>query len=351
MRLLILTNRPDCLGENDAPIGNAFVRFGWQVIIGEINAIAADDYRFFTRGVLIAEGAKPHHVGAAAQGIRGSYFLDECELIWVINPPQPRVARDIWQLLWLASQHMNFVNSIAGMMFLDTKHALGHVVPKENRVISYTSNDFSWLWERYRESPDLSWVAKPPNGYSGQNVFLLPSGGPNIRTILQSLTGNADVQGQFGTLAQHEFAPATQDGSAYGLGGLKAEYAILQQYIPEVAHGEKRIVVVCGQVVAWHGRKGRPDDHRSNIAQGGKPIQVELHDGEIELAESVGKRLMTHGINFVGIDMAFPYVLELNIADAGGLYDSELATGKDRSDQVAELIISHFKNNWRHDTH
>ncbi|MCP3460757.1 RimK family alpha-L-glutamate ligase [Bradyrhizobium sp. CCGUVB23] len=327
MRLLILTNSLNCLGENDAPLGNAFRRSGCEVIFGEINAISADDYRYFTRGVLVPRNGQLYDPGSAAQGDRGAYFFDECQLIWVMRQPQDCVARDIWQMLWLASQHTPFVNSIEGMTFLNTKHALGYVVPKENRPFSYTSNDFSLLWQRYRKNPDQSWVAKPPNAFCGQNVFLLHPNGPNVRAILQCLTGN--------TAARHVFD--------YGIGGFKAEYAVLQQFIPEVAQGEKRVVVACGKAVAWHGRQLHPDDHRSNLTQGGKLIEVDLHSSEIELAELIGKKLMAHGINFIGIDMAYPYILEINIADPGGLYDAKLVSGVDHSDQVAELIIAHFK--------
>ncbi|WP_342709999.1 RimK family alpha-L-glutamate ligase [Bradyrhizobium sp. B124] len=333
MRLLILTKHLDCLGQNDAAICNGFRRFGCEVIFGEINAIAADDYRYFTRGVLVQGNGEPYHPGSAALGNRGAYFLDECQLIWVLDMPQDSMARDVWQMLWLASQHTAFVNSIEGMMFLDTKHALGYVLPKENRAFSYISNDFSLLWKRYQQSPDQWWVAKPPNAFCGQNVFLLPPNGPNVRTILQCLTGN--------TVAQDEFDTAGQFG--YGPAGFKAEYAVLQQFIPEVAQGEKRVIVACGKAVAWHGRRNPPDDHRSNITQGGKPISVDLHSGEIELAELIGRKLMTHGINFVGIDMAYPYILELNIANPAGLYDAKFTSGIDHSDQVAELIIAHFE--------
>lgn len=345
MRLLILTGRPDCLGENDVPISNAFRRFGWEVIFGEITAIGADDYRYFTRGVLVPANGEPYHLGSAARGSRGVYFLDECQLIWVTSAPPFIVARDVWRMLWLASQHTTFVNSIEGTLFLETKHALGHIVPKVNRASSYISNDFSVLWEHYRQSADQWWVAKPPSATCGQNVFLLPPNGPNVRAILQCLTGNADAQSEFGGLVEREFIVA-QNQSGYGLGGFKAEYAILEQFIPEVAQGEKRIIVACGQAVAWHGRKGSPDDHRSNIAQGAKPVPVDLNSAEIELAELIGRKLMEYGINFVGLDMAYPYIIEFNLINPGGLYDAKLASGVDRSDQVTELIISRFQKHY-----
>lgn len=330
MRLLILTNTLDCLGENDAPITNAFRRLGCEVVLGELNSIAADDYRFFTRGVLVPKNGDPYRPGSPALGDRDTYFIDECQLIWVMSHPLERVSLDIWQMLWLASQKTAFVNSIEGLMFLTPKHALGYVVPKTNRALSYISNDFSSLWERYRQNSDRWWVAKPPNSTCGQNVFLLPSNGPNVRAILQCLTGN--------TAAQKD---------SYGeLGGSKAEYAVLQQFIPEVAQGEKRIIVACGKAVAWHGRQGHPDDHRSNIALGGKPVSVELHSAEIELAELIGRKLMIHGITFAGIDMAYPYIVEVNLVNPGGLYDLELACGIDRSNQVAELVIAQFKKSW-----
>lgn len=329
MRLLILTNTLDRLGENDAPISNAFRRFGCEVIFGELNSVAADDYRFFTRGVLVPKSGEPYRPGSAALGNRNIYFLDQFQLVWVMNHPQDRVSLDIWQMLWLASQNTPFVNSVEGLMFLTPKHALGYVAPRANRALSYISNDFSLLWERYRQSSDQWWVAKPSNSTCGQNVFLLPPSGQNVRAILQCLTGNT----------------AAQEDSYGELGGFKAQYAVLQKFIPEVAQGEKRVVVACGKAVAWHGRQGHPDDHRSNIVLGGKPIPVDLHSGEIELAELIGQKLMTHGINFAGIDMAYPYIVEINLVNPGGLYDAQLASGVDRSDQVAKLVIAHFEKN------
>ncbi|MGY3146535.1 glutathione synthase [Bradyrhizobium sp. USDA 3397] len=342
MRLLILTARPDCLGENDVPIGNAFRRLGWEVIFAEITGIGSADYRYFTRGVLVSPDQEPHQLGCAAEGRRGVYFIDECQLVWFNGGAPTSISRDVWQMLWLASQHTPFVNSIDGTFFLETKHALGLIVPKEHRVISYASNEFSLLWERYRQSPDLWWIAKPPNAYCGQNVFLLPPNGPNARTILQCLTGNADAQSQFGGLTERD-SIAERHQYEYGLGGFKAQYALLQHFISEVSEGEKRVVVACGRAVAWHGRKAPPDDHRSNIAQGGRPIPVELHSTEVELAELVGRKLMDYGINFVGLDMAYPYIIDINLSDPGGLYDAKLASGVDQSDHVAKLIISHFE--------
>lgn len=327
MRLLILTNSLDCLGENDATLANAFRRSGCEVVLGEINAISADNYRYFTLGAMVPENAEPYHPGSAAEGTRKAYFLDDCQLIWVMSWPHDRVFRDVWQMLWLASRHTAFVNSIEGLMFLNTKHAIGYVVPAENRVYSYISNDFSSLWERYQKASDQQWIAKPPNAGCGQNVFLLPPRGPNVRTILQCLTGNTVAQGEL---------------DCGGLGGFKAEYAILQKFIPEVREGEKRVIVACGKAVAWHGRQAPPYDHRSNMTQGGKPVAVDLHSNEIQLVESIGLKLMAHGINFVGIDMAFPYIVELNLGFPGGLYDSKLTSGRDGSDEVTKLMIARF---------
>lgn len=331
MRVLLLISRLERLDEIDVLICNALRRLGWEVVFGEINAIAADDYRCFTRGVLLPESGELCHPGSAALGNRETYFLDECQLIWVMSPPQDYVARDIWQMLWLTSKRTAFVNSIEGMVFLNTKHALGYVIPKENRPFAYTSNDFYFLWERYRQTSDQWWVAKPANACCGQNVFLLPPNGPNVRTTLQCLTGNTVVQS---LLYNGNVSP------------FKPEYAILQKFIEEIAKGEKRVVVACGEAVAWYGRERNPDDHRSNIAQGGTPKFVELDSSEVNLAESIGRKLMEHGINFVGIDMAFPYVVELNVGFPSGLHNAMVTSGIDRSNRVAELIVASFDKNF-----
>lgn len=328
MRVLILANSLDCLDENPALLCNAFRRFGCEVVLGDINAIAANDYRCFTRGVLVARDSQPYEPSSAAFGRRTTFFLDECQLIWVLSWPQDCVERDVWQMLWLTSQRIPFVNSIEGLVFLNNKHSLGYVLPKQNRAYSYTANDVSLLWECYGSNSEQSWIAKPPNGGGGKNVFLLPPNGPNARTILQSLTGNT----------------VAQSAIDYGrVGGFKAEYAILQEFVPEVAKGEKRVIVACGKAVAWHGRQSHPNDHRSNVNQGGRPIAAELHSNELDLAESVGRKLMTHGVNFIGLDMAYPYILEFNLAYPSGLYDAKSVSGVDRSVQVVELVISRFK--------
>ncbi|MEI9425791.1 RimK family alpha-L-glutamate ligase [Mesorhizobium sp. Cs1299R1N1] len=329
MRLLLLMSRLDYLDDSEALICNAFRRVGWEVVFGEVNAIAAEDYRCFTRGVLLSASGEPSEPGSAAPGNREVYFLDECQLIWVMNPPQDYAARDIWQMLWLASRRTAFVNSIEGMTFLNTKHALGYIVPKENRAFSYTSSDFSFLWDHYRHASDKLWVAKPANAACGQNVFLLTPGGRNVRVILQCITGNADMK----SLIFNDKPEIT-------------DYAILQKFIPEVEQGEKRVVVTCGEVVAWYGREGNQDDHRSNIVQGGTPKSIDLHSGEVKLAEAIGRKLVKHGVNFIGIDMAYPYIVEVNIGYANGLYNSMVTSGIDRSDRVAELIIAEFEKNF-----
>jgi glutathione synthase len=328
MRATLLVNSLQHLDENHAFFANAFIRLGWDVVMADVNRIFAVDYRYFVVGACLPKGYDKYEAGGFIRS-NDTFALDESNIAWILNQPQPSVSRDVWQILWLASQTTNFVNSIEGLMFLNTKHSLGYVLPKKNRTPTYISNDFSYLWEHYRKEQNSRWVAKPLNSGCGQDVFLLPQDGSNVRTILQSLTGN--------TVAAEEMSGAN-------LTGFNAEYAMLQGYIKEVKNGEKRVIVACDKVVAWHGRTSQPDDHRSNITQGGTPVDVKLSKGERALAELIGRKLMEHGVHFCGIDMAYPYVLELNIANPGGLGDYRLVSGNDMSDEVVKTILAKFKN-------
>ena len=60
------------------------------------------------------------------------------------------------------------------------------------------------------------------------------------------------------------------------------------------------------------------------------------------MCELIGEALLEKGIRFVGIDISFPYLLEFNIVNPGGLYDCYLSSGKNNSKLGIYNILSFF---------
>jgi glutathione synthase len=61
------------------------------------------------------------------------------------------------------------------------------------------------------------------------------------------------------------------------------------------------------------------EDHRTNLAQGAQAERATLSHQEIALAHTIGAFCQTEGAEFIGIDMVYPYIIEINIVNPGGL--------------------------------
>ena len=83
-----------------------------------------------------------------------------------------------------------------------------------------------------------------------------------------------------------------------------------------------------------------PYDHRSNLRQGGKLIASELMSAEADLCAELAQRFFDFGVGYVGIDIAYPYVLEFNIANPGGVSYIHEITGIDYTPVVIDRVLS-----------
>src|SRR3712207_514233 len=78
---------------------------------------------------------------------------------------------------------------------------------------------------------------------------------------------------------------------------------MVQAFLPEVAEGDKRIVLVDGKVTGAINRVPGTGEIRSNLAAGGTAHPTELTDREREICDSLGPELARRGLLFVGIDV------------------------------------------------
>ena len=81
------------------------------------------------------------------------------------------------------------------------------------------------------------------------------------------------------------------------------EPLIAQEFLPEVINGDKRIILLDGEILGAINRIPQKGEIRSNMHVGGKAVATELSIDEIKICEQIGSTLKEHGQIFVGIDV------------------------------------------------
>jgi glutathione synthase len=317
-RAVILVSSLSRVDGNHALFAGALRRQDWKVYLGLVDSLACHDQ---TVDALMARVDEKLEIFGPVPAEAQRRALADFDLVWVMNQPQERLARDTWQILWALSRRVPFVNSVEGLMYLNNKSNLGIVVPPANLLESHVSNEFETLWHICL-SQGGKWIVKPTNQDCGWNVFFVEATAPNARALLQSMTGNSPSSGAHGSLTN-----------------TRNQYCVLQRYSAGIVRGEKRIILAGGRVLGQHGRIAVRGEHRSNMAQGGKIYPVDLTKDEAELAALVAERLAEHGVLFAGMDLCFPHVVELNLVNPGGLDDVLALTGRDLYDDALACIL------------
>src|SRR5216117_916338 len=109
---------------------------------------------------------------------------------------------------------------------------------------------------------------------------------------------------------------------------------VIQRFVPEVKHGDKRILLVDGEFAGAVNRVPAPDDLRSNMVRGGIPKETELSARDREICAGIGSALRDRGLLFVGIDVIDGYLTEINVTSPTGIRAVKELGGAD----VAALI-------------
>jgi len=110
---------------------------------------------------------------------------------------------------------------------------------------------------------------------------------------------------------------------------------MIQAFLPDVAKGDKRIVLVDGEIAGAINRLPGEGEIRSNLAVGGSAEKTELTAEEREICAALGPELKRRGLLFVGIDViGGKWLTEINVTSPTGIVAIERFDGTD----VAGLI-------------
>jgi glutathione synthase len=152
-------------------------------------------------------------------------------------------------------------------------------------------------------------VVKPLHGNGGKAIFKIGRDGQNLSSLIEVFN------------------------TAY------REPHMLQAFLPGVAEGDKRIVLVDGEVVGAVNRIPGEGEIRSNLAVGGKAAKTELTAREEEICAALAPELKRRGLLFVGIDViGGEWLTEINVTSPTGIVAIDRFNGTDTPALIWDAI-------------
>jgi len=152
-------------------------------------------------------------------------------------------------------------------------------------------------------------VVKPLHGNAGKAVFKVGPDGANLASLIEMFN------------------------TAY------REPHVVQAFVPEISEGDKRIVLVDGEVAGAVNRIPGEGEIRSNLAVGGSAAKTELTDTEREICAALGPELKARGLLFVGIDViGGKWLTEINVTSPTGIVAIDRFNGTDTPGMIWDAI-------------
>ena len=149
-------------------------------------------------------------------------------------------------------------------------------------------------------------IVKKLDGMGGTMIFRVGASDPNRNVIVETLTDNG------------------------------RRTIMAQRYIPEIAQGDKRVLVIDGEPFAFClARIPKPGETRGNLAVGGRGVAQPISPRDREIATQVGVELVKAGIVFAGLDIIGDWLTEVNVTSPTCIVEIEEQTGED----AAELLM------------
>jgi glutathione synthase len=156
-------------------------------------------------------------------------------------------------------------------------------------------------------------VLKPLDGMGGRSVFRVRAGDPNTGVIIETLTDHG------------------------------RRFCMAQRFIPDIAAGDRRVLLVDGEPVPYVlARIPSPDDARGNLAAGARAEPAPISARERWISAQVGPELRRRGVLFAGLDVIGDWLTEVNITsptcirEIDAAYETDIAG--DLMTRIAERL-------------
>jgi len=113
---------------------------------------------------------------------------------------------------------------------------------------------------------------------------------------------------------------------------------MVQEFRPEVKNGDKRIILIDGEVAGALNRIPQVGETRSNLHVGGTAVAAELDKRDHEICARLGPELKKRGLLFTGIDVIGPYLTEINVTSPTGIRQIQAFGGNDIAAMIWDVI-------------
>ena len=152
-------------------------------------------------------------------------------------------------------------------------------------------------------------IVKPLDGMGGMGIFRLTEKDPNIGSILETLMR------------------------------LDTRTIMAQRYIPDIIKGDKRVLVIGGEVVPYAlARIPQNGETRGNLAAGGRGVAQELSARDREIAETLAPELKRRGILLAGLDIIGECLTEVNVTSPTGFQEISKQKGWDVAARFTDAV-------------
>ncbi|WP_332777031.1 glutathione synthase [Polaromonas sp.] len=149
-------------------------------------------------------------------------------------------------------------------------------------------------------------ILKPLDGMGGMGIFRVKADGLNLGSITETLNRHG------------------------------AQSVMVQKFLPEIAQGDKRVLLIGGKPVPYSlARIPQGSEVRGNLAAGGLGVAQPLSKRDFEIAEALGPVLAARGLLLAGVDVIGDYVTEINVTSPTCFQEIFEQTGFD----VAAMFI------------
>ena len=152
-------------------------------------------------------------------------------------------------------------------------------------------------------------IVKKLDGMGGTMIFRVLARDPNRNVIVETI-------------------------SEYG-----ARTVMAQRFIPEIAAGDKRVLVIDGKPFSHClARIPKAGETRGNLAAGGRGVAQPISERDREIAETVGRRLVKAGITFAGLDVIGDYLTEINVTSPTCIVEIAEQTGQNAARDILDVL-------------
>lgn len=231
--------------------------------------------------------------------------LDDADVIWQrTDPPVDESFTRVNQMLSLCERAL-------------VLNRPDSVVASNEKLFAMNFPDLMPATRVARTIPDLEaaladhggeMIVKPLDGKGGEGIFHIRQGDPNVRTILEVSTH------------------------------FETRWVQAQAYVPEVREGDKRILLVDGEVLGAVLRVPAEGESRANFHSGGQASQVGLDADDEKIVAAVAPRLREEGLFFVGIDVIGGRLTEINVTSPTGIQEMSRLDGVDYAAKVIDRV-------------